>query len=142
MDVRTLVSGGHNLWSYKYKSDISLCEGTIELEYGWQLVAIPVMFGYWDSISHKHIHNSNIRSRFKNYVLDQITDLYGQDIIGVANTYTGDSQAFYSFIPGVTPESSPHNFNLIYSDGDHYEVSGFWINIIGVNGPYVISWGE
>jgi hypothetical protein len=141
MDIRTLVSAGHNLWS-GYKSEVSLLGGTIELEQGWQLIAVPVMFGYWDSSLHKHIHSSNIRAKFKNYILDQIVDLYGSDIVGVANTYTGDLQSFYSFIPEVTPEGSPHNFNLIYSDGENYEVSGFWINIVGVDGPYVISWGE
>jgi hypothetical protein len=74
--------------------------------------------------------------------LDQITDLYGAGVVEVANTYTGDAQAFYSYVVGVTPESSFHNFQLTYDDGIHREISGFWIKIIGAGAPYVITWGE
>jgi hypothetical protein len=81
-------------------------------------------------------------AKFKNYVLDQITDLYGTGIVEVANTYPGDLQAFYSYVVGSTPESSPHNWQLVYDDGGNKEISGFWIKVIGPAAPYLISWGE
>ena len=116
--------------------------GHIELEYGWQLVAIPIKYGYWSSTANKHIHDDITTAKFKNYVLDQIVDKYGNNIVEVANTYIGDVQAFYSYVVGSTPSSSPHNFNLIYTDTAGDEITGFWIKIIGSNAPYVISWGD
>jgi len=144
MDIRPLVSKGFDMWSPTViTGDIAgFGSGTIQLEYGWQLVAAPVQFGYWNSIIHKHIHDGITEAKFKNYILDQIEDLYGTDKIEVANTYTGDNQFFYSFIVGVTPENYPHNWNLIYSDSGSFEISGFWINVVGIDGPYTISWGE
>jgi len=144
MEIRTLVTRGFDLWSPKIVSGgmEGFGKGTLQLEYGWQLVSIPVQFGYWDSITHTHIHDGVTIAKFKNYVLDQIIDLYGPNIVEVANTYTGDQQAFYSYVVGVTPEPSPNNFKLVYDDNGNFEIAGFWINVIGDNSPYIISWGE
>lgn len=143
MDVRFIGWAGYELKACEEATASGICgSGTIELESGWQLIAIPVEYGYWDSTSHAHVHDGVTRAKFKNYVLDQITDLYGSGIVSVANTYTGDQQAFYSYVVGSTPESSPNNFQLIYDDGVHREISGFWIKIIGGAAPYSISWGE
>lgn len=116
--------------------------GSIQLEYGWQLVAIPIMYGYWDSTAHEHVHDDSTTAQFENYVLEQITDLYGSGIIEVANTYLGDNQFFWSYVVGSTPTSSPHNFQLVYTDGPNQEISGFWIKVIDVGAPYTITWGE
>jgi len=121
--------------------------GSIQLEFGWQLIAIPIDYGYWDSITHAHVHNDVTRAKAENYVMDQIEDLYAtvsgiETIVEVANTYTGDQQAFFSYVVGSTPTSSPHNFQMVYSDGANQEISGFWIKIIGPNAPYLITWGE
>lgn len=121
--------------------------GTIQLELGWQLIAIPVDFGYWDSTAHEHVHDGTTRSKVENYVIDQVEDLYAtvsgvETIIEVANTYLGDNQFFWSYVVGSTPTSSPHNFNLVYDDGIHREIAGFWIKVIGPDAPYVITWGE
>jgi hypothetical protein len=121
--------------------------GSIQLEYGWQLIAIPVEYGYWDSTAHEHVHDDVTRAKAENYVMDQIEDLYAtvsgiETIVEVANTYTGDQQAFWSYVVGSTPTSSPHNFQLVYDDGIHREISGFWIKIIGPDAPYLITWGE
>jgi len=117
--------------------------GSIQLEYGWQLVAVPITRGYWDSVQHKHVHgDTESVARFQNYILEQIEDLYGVDIVEVANTYPGDLQAFLSYVPGSTPHTSPHNFQLVYDDGSSKEISGFWIKIKGVAAPYTITWGE
>jgi len=147
VDIRPMAARGFDMWSPQIiTTTVSgggmFGKGSIELETGWQLVAIPIEHGYWSSATHMHIHDGVTKAKFKNYVLDQISDLYGEDIVEVANTYTGDQQAFFSFVVGSTPASSPHNFNLVYSDNISMEIAGFWINIIGNTGPYVISWGE
>ena len=116
--------------------------GSIELEYGWQLIAIPVMYGYWDDTTHEHVHDDVTVAKYENYVQEQIDDLYGAGVVEVANTYTGDNQFFWSYVVGSTPTSSPHNFQLVYQDGVHQEISGFWIKIIGGDAPYTITWGE
>jgi len=144
MDIRPFVSRSFDLWSPKIITGgmEGFGRGAIQLEQGFQLISIPVQFGWWDSTIHKHVHDGVTIAKFKNYVLDQIIDLYGLHVVEVANTYTGDQQAFYSYVVGVTPESSPHNFKLVYNDNDNFEISGFWINIIGDDTPYLISWGE
>jgi len=143
MDIRSLSTKGYNLWSS------GVCEegdcvgnGSIELEYGWQLVAVPISHGYWGVGLGRHIHDDVTVAKFENYILDQITDLYGTGIVEVASTFLGDIQAFYSYVVGSTPTASPHNWQLIYSDGASDEVSGFWIKVIGLGAPYTITWGE
>ena len=140
MDIRPLVARGFDLWSPQVVMG-GFGSGSIQIEFGWQLIAIPVQYGYWDLIKHELIHDKITVAKFKNYVLDQIEDLYGANQVEVANTYTGDNQAFYSYVVGSTPESSPHNFQLIYQDDSSYEISGFWIKSLNVN-PMIISWGE
>ena len=116
-------------------------KGSIQLEQGWQLISIPVQYGFWSSSTHELVHDNSTVAKFKNYVLDQIQDLYGTGHVEVANTYTGDQQAFFSYVVGSTPESSPHNFNLIYQDGESYEIAGFWVKSTNPN-PMIIEWGE
>ena len=124
--------------------------GSIQLEFGWQLIAIPIMYGYWDDTAHEHVHDETTVAKFENYVLDQIEDLYSTvsgayDIVEIANTYPGDLQQFLSFVPHPTyptPESDPNNFQMVYADGASQEISGFWIKIIGSGAPYLITWGE
>ena len=144
-DMRYVAWAGHDL---AICSGITISggdcvgQGSIELEGGWQLISIPVQYGYWSSATHEHVHDNVTEAKFKNYVLDQIEDLYGAGIISVANTYTGDYQAFYIYVVGSTPESSPHNFNMVYDDGANKEIAGFWIKIVGGSPPYSIIWGE
>lgn len=142
MDVRLVSWAGYELKDYDITTTSGVGGGSIQLEYGWQLVAIPIEHGYWDTTTSGHVHDDVTRAKFKNYILDQITDLYGAGIVEVANTYLGDTQAFYSYVVGSTPESSPNNFQLVYEDGVHKEIAGFWIKVIGAGAPYTISWGE
>ena len=121
MDIRFIGWSGYQLADCVGTTTVSgVCGyGTIELEYGWQLVSIPIVHGFWDSTAHEYVHDGTTIAKFKNYVLDQIEDLYGTGVIEVANTYTGDQQAFYSYLVGPTPESStpessPNNFQLVY----------------------------
>ena len=142
MDVRYQAWAGYQLAPCGTTSSGIGGYGSIELEEGWQLIAVPIRYGYWDSIKHEHVHDDTTVARFKNYILDQITDVYGNNIVEVANTYPGDLQAFLSYVVGSTPETSPHNFQMVYEDGSNLEISGFWIKIIGPNSPYIITWGE
>ena len=138
-----MVSRGFDLWSPQIitGSMDGFGKGSIELEQGWQLVSVPIQFGYWDLSIHRLIHDDTTVAKFKNYVLDQIEDLYGTGKIEIANTYTGDQQAFFSYVVGSTPASSPHNFNLIYEDNGNFEIAGFWLKSISGT-PITINWGE
>jgi hypothetical protein len=143
MDIRPLIAK-YDMWSPQTvttASGTNFGKGSIELEQGWQLVAIPISLGYWDSAEHKLVHDGTTVAKFKNYVLDQIEDLYGSDLIEVANTYTGDQQSFYSYVVGSTPETSPHNFKLMYDDGGNMEIAGFWIKSLSAS-SITITWGE
>lgn len=143
MDIRPLISR-YDLWSPQIittYSGTNFGSGSIELEYDWQLIAVPIQFGYWDLTLHKHVHDGLTVAKFKNYLMDQIDDLYGLNQISVANAYVGGTGNFYSFVPGSTPESSPHNFNLCYQDSGSVEITGFWIRSLSIS-PILISWGE
>jgi hypothetical protein len=141
MDPRQLVTSGYNLWPCDVTVSGIGGYGVIELEPNWQLISCPIVYGYWDSTTHEHVHDDTTVAKFKNYILDQIEDLYGTGKVEVANTYTGDQQAFYSYVVGSTPESSSHNFNLVYNDEGNYEISGFWIKMTTTSG-ISITWGE
>jgi len=122
-------------------SGVAPQHGFIQLEYGWQLVAVPVKYGYWDNNTHSLVHDDTTRAKFKNYIVDQIEDLYGPGSVELANTFTGDNQAFYSYVVNSTPDSSPHNFNLVYEDGPYLEIAGFWIKSTS-SGTMLVEWGE
>ena len=142
MDMRYLGSSGYQLWMEEEvtTSGITASSGTLQLEQGWQLVAVPIQYGYWSTSSQSHVHDGSTIAKFKNYILDQIEDVYGSGQVEVANTYIGDNQFFYSYVVGSTPESSPHNFQLVYEDGEHVEISGFWIKVTAASG-IVVRWG-
>jgi hypothetical protein len=142
MDMRYIGWAGYDLAECDTTASGIGGYGSIQLEYGWQLIAVPVMYGYWDSTAHEHVHDEFTVSKYENYVQEQIDDLYGAGVIEVANTYLGDNQFFWSYVVGSTPTSSPHNFQMVYADGPNQEISGFWIKVIGGAAPYMITWGE
>lgn len=143
MNIKYISTQGYDLYPCEVTtvSGQPCGPGSIQLEFGWQLIAIPQGYGYWDNTTHAHVHDDVTVAKFENYVLDQITDLYGTGVVQVANTYVGDNQFFWSYVVGSTPTSSPHNFNLVYDDGSFREISGMWIKIIGGSAPYTITWG-
>ncbi len=142
MNIKYISTKGYDFYAEPCTVSGQPCgPGSIQLELGWQLIAIPQGYGYWDNTTHAHIHDDVTVAKFENYVLDQITDLYGTGVIQLANTYVGDNQFFWSYVVGSTPTSSPHNFQLIYDDGSFREISGFWIKIVGGSSPYTITWG-
>lgn len=123
----------------------SVYGGEIEIEPDrWQLITIPVMYGYWDNVNHQLIHDGQTIARIKNYLLDQIADIMGnpvQNYIRIVNTFIGDNNFYYNYIPGVTNPLSVHNFPLVYLDGERVEYVAFWIRSIH-NESIVVKWGE
>jgi len=118
--------------------------GTIEIEPDrWQMVSIPVRFGYWNAASGKHIHDAVTIAKIKNYIIDQIEDVYGvpaSDMIEIVNTYIGDNHKMWNYVCGITIDSSEHNFELAYMDGTEAEYCGLWVKSIHST-PFNISWG-
>lgn len=141
MDIRFTAWAGYQLAPCDATASGIGGYGSIQLEPGWQLISIPIRYGYWDTTAHEHVHDDVTTAKFENYVLDQIDDLYGSGLVEVANTYPGDLQAFLSYVAGSTPNTSPHNFQMVYADGSHLEISGFWIKMTTTSG-IVITWGD
>lgn len=106
-------------------------EGEVEIEPNrWQLIAIPVKFGYYDATENTIKSSSTTRATIYNYVVQQLESTYTDNIenlIEVINTYVGDKNYFWNYVPGFTPEGSEHNFKLIYEDGSREEIVPFWI---------------
>jgi hypothetical protein len=134
----TLYSG------YGYPA-MSVYSGEIQIEANrWQMITIPVMFGYWDSTNHQLVHDGQTVANVKNYLLDQIADNMGsaaENYISIVNTFIGDNNYYWNYIPGVTNPLSSHNFSLAYLDGDRVEYVAFWLKSIHTEN-IIVKWGE
>lgn len=79
-------------------SPCTITHGSIEIEPNvWQLVAIPVEHGYWDTGNHTLVHETETRAKIHNYVVTQLEDKYNKpasDLVEVINTYVGDNNFF------------------------------------------------
>jgi hypothetical protein len=122
-----------------------MCQGDIiEIEQNrWQMVTIPIRYGYWDNTIHDHVHDDTTIATIKNYIVDQIEDTYGvpaKTMIEVMNTYVGDAHKVHNYVCGVTIDSSEHNFPLAYIDGSKVEYAGIWVKSIHPT-PFSIKWG-
>jgi len=73
-------------------------EGKIEIEPDrWQLISIPVKYGYYDIANNKLMRSKTIRATIYNYVVTQLESVYGNEIknlIRVINSYNSDSKNF------------------------------------------------
>ena len=72
MDVRFTAWAGYELKATTIVSGTTssgMGSGSIEIEPGWQLLAIPIQYGYWDNVFHIHVHDDITVAKFKNYVL-------------------------------------------------------------------------
>jgi hypothetical protein len=76
MDIRFISWAGYDFKGCPEVTSSGIGSGSIQLEYGWQLVAIPIEYGYWSTATHEHVHDGTTRANFANYVKDQIEDLY------------------------------------------------------------------
>ncbi len=136
-----------HLFKLPYEHVLSSEAGTIQIEpERWHLLAIPIKYGYWDNTTHKLVHDSITIARIKNYVMDQLEDIYStppETLIEVANSYPGDRNAFFNYVPGLTNPTSEHNFPLINIDldGPYGETAGFWIKSIH-DDLLLINWGK
>lgn len=131
--------------------------GTVLVQAGvWQLISIPVKYGYWDgSVSPPQITDDGMTiARVNEYVVEQLEDKYGVGVVEAVNTYFGDIDMFYNFVPGTTVPGSPagsplgspytpnpHNFELTRVDGSYEEITGFWIKSAH-GADMVLNWGE
>lgn len=143
MTITTLY--GTTIYSgYGYPAN-SIYGGEIQIEPDrWQMITVPVMYGFWDDVYHQLIHDGQTIATIKNYVLDQIADNMGslaENFISSCNTYIGDNNFYYNYIPGVTDYRSIHNFPLAYLDGERVEYVAFWIRSIHTEN-IIIKWGE
>lgn len=102
--------------------------GVIDIEAGkWQLIAIASRRGAWSATNNRLEFNA-ATAKVKEYVVDQLEDVYGAGCVTVCKAYPGDVDAYRSFVPGSTPAGSVHNFPLMYQEEDgSWEPVGFWL---------------
>jgi len=122
-----------------------MCAGdVIEIEPNrWQMISIPIRYGFWDTTTHDLVHDDVTIATIKNYVADQIEDVYGvpaSTMIEVFNTYIGDIHKMYNYVPNITIENSEHNFPLAYIDDGRVEYVGMWVKSIHPT-TFTIKWG-
>lgn len=118
--------------------------GDVVIEPGWQLLCIPIQYGYWDVITHQHIHDGFTQATIYNYIVEQIEDTFAvqaNTMVEVFNTYYGDENRYFNFIPNMTDPLSEHNFDLVYVSGVNLEYTGFWVNSIHPV-SFTLIWGN
>ena len=145
MSAITLATKG--IISTKVLHQISdvLTGGKLIIQPGWQMVTVPIQYGYFDKNRGILIHDNVTLTKIKNYVMDQIEFILGDSadkFIEIAKCYTGNENAFLSYIPGLTKLSSMNNFYLAKNDISNIglEFVPFWIKSIHTE-PIVIDWG-
>jgi len=47
MDIRFTTTAGYDLYSGEEVTASGIGGGSIQLENGWQLISIPIEYGYW-----------------------------------------------------------------------------------------------
>ncbi len=146
MDPRIISAKGYNLWPCTATTSGIGGYGTIEIEPGFQMISTPVVYGYWDTSAHIHVHNTSTVATVYNYIDQQISDLYSvasNTMVEVYNTLVGGQGNYWNFVPGMTNPASPHSFQLSYYDSGSgsQEVTGYFIKSIHST-TFTISWGE
>jgi len=96
-----------------YFSKCNYADGNILLQRGkWQLIALPI--------------DGKVGENFVDKLATQ-EGVGASELIEVCSAYPGHINKFLSYIPGFTLDSSEHNFNLYYTDGDSKEITAFWL---------------
>jgi hypothetical protein len=109
----------------------TLISGTVQIEPGvWNMISIPSAYGEWNATTHQ-LDTTVAFAKVKNYVIDQLMDKYPTCTIVRCSRYWGDDNSYRDYIPGVTPESSAGNFELMPLDTGSglREMVGFWLFI-------------
>lgn len=145
MDIRSLSTKGYNLWG-ETCTDTGIGSGIIEIEPGFQIVSIPITYGYWSVSSHTHVHDGTTPATIYNYVTTQIEDTYGvqaRTMVEFFNTLIGGQGYYFTFFPNQTNPLGEYNFELSYLDsGTGYEeITGFYVNSIH-HTTFTIQWGD
>lgn len=146
MDLRFISWAGYELKECDTTVSGIGGHGVIEIEPGFQMIAAPVVYGYWSSVEHKHVHDGSTIAKVKNYIVDQIEDVYGvqaNTMVEVFNTLVGGEANYWNFVPNFIDPGSPHNFQLSYYDSgaNSQEVTGFYVKSIHPT-TFTIIWGE
>ncbi len=146
MEIRTLVSAGYNLWEGDCVTTSGIGGGYLDIEPGFQMISVPITYGYWDSTTHQHVHDDITIATIYNYIIQQMEDIYsvdGDTMIEVFNTLVGSQGNYWNFVPGVTDPASSHNFQLSYYDSGAggYEYTGFFVKSIHPV-SFTIQWGD
>ena len=138
------IYGTHIYSGYGYPAS-SVYGGELGIDPNvWQMITVPVMYGYWDDVYHQLIHDGITVATVKNYILDQIADIMGspaENYVFSVHTYIGDNNFFYNYFPGITNPLSVNNFPLAYLDEDRVEYVAFWLKSIH-SSQILIKWGE
>ena len=145
MSAITLVTKGIISTKVLHQINDVLSGGKLIIQPGWQMVTIPIQYGYFDKQRGILIHDNATLAKIKNYVMDQIEFIIGYPLnsfIEIAKCYTGNENAFLSYIPGLTKDNSFNNFYLAKDDatGLGLEYVPFWIKSLYTE-PIVINWG-
>ena len=117
LSISSLTSGSASeLIQNINTGNVQQLSGTIRLQRGrWQLISIPVE-----------------GKTVKEYLVDRLATQEGQlasDLIEVVNTYRGTEDKFFSYVVGITSESSEGNFSLVYDDNGSKEIAGVWVKM-------------
>ena len=145
LNIKYISTNGSDFYSASGGGE-GIGGGLIDIEQSWQIISIPLRFGYYNPLIHEHVHDTAVLATVYNYVVLQIEDKFGvpaNTMIEVFNTLIGGQGNYWNFVPGVTNPLSPHNFNLCYPDitSINYEVTGFFVKSIHSTN-FTIQWGE
>ena len=146
MNIKYISTLGYDFYCNPCPTVSGVAGGYIDVEQSWQMLSLPVKFGWWNSVTHKHVHDDITPATVYNYIIVQIEDIYGVNcntMLEVCNSLVGGQGNYWNFVPGVINPLSPHNFQLSYLDpnvGD-YEYTGFFIKSIHST-SFTIQWGD
>ena len=150
MDLRYITTAGYDFFTEPCTESGTTSSGIdggyIDIEPGFQMISIPITYGFWNSTTHEHVHDGTTIATVYNYIVQQIEDIYGVNgdtMIEVFNTLVGGQGNYWNFVTGVTNPASPHNFQLAYLDpgAGGYEYTGFFIKSIYFTN-FTIQWGD
>jgi len=104
--------------------------GIMRLSKGYNLISYQGnKQAMWDILQHKVVYHSEILANVKNLIIDQVEDIYGvpaEEIIREIQTYSDDTQTYFTYKPGATGSSwvgnAEHVINVdLYRASDTFE---------------------
>jgi len=102
-------------------------KGLMRLSPGYNLISYQGMQkAHWNKNTSEVNYTGEILANVKNLIIDQIEDVYGvpaDNIIREIQTYSDDTQSYYTFKPGITGVSWCGNAEHFYNQ-DLYRAAG------------------